>query len=165
LDELVASCSWSEQETHPERTLVTRHLYSTPLALSRVVGLLADFSLSDADRAIISPLEVVLQHHLVNNDESQVIAIKMAGSQDEDDPNRERRTRSLDRKHRVDLHQGPSPQGAHVYVGDAGEHSVNSITMQIHDIDFSMPGSSDSIRIHALAIWIPTNVRRSVWLE
>jgi hypothetical protein len=165
LDELVASCSWEEPDHHPDRTPGTRHSYSSPIALDHLLGMLDEFQLSNNDRAIISPLEVVLQHHLSANPDSHVIFVRIAGTRQNVENGNARRPRSVGKNGQVDLLQGPSPRGPHVYAGDRNEHSSSSITVQIHNLDFQLPGADTSIQVPTLAIWTPPNVRRSVFLE
>jgi len=139
--------------------------WMTTTTLDRVKRLLVDFAVETRDRAAFAALLETLDetHRLLGVDPgdvaSSVDVYWMAYGKSQGNPPG-RRTRKREEHDRVTLFQGSNKN----YIGDAGVHSEDRISLQVHFVDHK--DNNDVVtepNVAYLAVWLPRQHKE--WLE
>lgn len=143
---------FSQDEGHPNRTEDQKHLVARISIRDCLENLLNNLRYTrESDSATYSSLRGILKGYIEERqDEKCLIYLMSTNSLDNWTP----RTRRLNRNNEIQqLFQGRNPRiGEIVYPGDSEIKNENTLTIQIHLLNFR---DMEFINVPTLAIWIP----------
>ena len=157
----------SNQRTVDQRNALTEHV---PL-MSVLEDLLVRMWFSWRDAPNFSATELAIQWHLKSHPGAAAVVYRMAAQRSPLAGGGRRRRRIDDDGKIANLFQGAAPvqpvtlRGS-VYPGDQRIHAVQTVTVQIHDLDLTDSGQPPNLlkgHVPAVAIWVPNSMRVGVF--
>tara|TARA_R110002012_G_scaffold319821_1_gene541456 strand:- start:2362 stop:4593 length:2232 start_codon:yes stop_codon:yes gene_type:complete len=145
VEHLKSSLEMDEDDGHSERTLEQRHLISSPIPVSELLGILADARVADLDQRDLL-YGAMLQLDAFSGEPGRTGRVVLMGKSSP-------RVRTIANGKIAQLYQGRNPRsGVPTYPGDREIMVRDEPTLQIHMLQ-SKDGTL--LRIPAFALWVP----------
>ena len=161
-----------EDPGHDQRTVEQRHTFVEHVPLEHILeNLLVRMWFSWRDAPSFSAMELAIQWYLREHHDATTAVYRMA-AQRSPLPGGGKRQRAIgDAGRIVNLFQGENPKRTRrrhdiIYPGDRHIHAVDTLTVQVHDLDLTDRGRN-LLRGHvpAVAVWVPDFMRVGVFEE
>ena len=145
VEHLKSSLEMDEDDGHSERTSEQRHLISSPMPVSELLGILADARVADLDQRDLL-YGAMLQLDAFSGEPGRTGRVVLMGKSSP-------RVRTIANGKIAQLYQGRNPRsGVPIYPGDREIMVRDEPTLQIHMLQ-SKDGTL--LRIPAFALWVP----------
>jgi hypothetical protein len=173
-DYLVAKSDlFRENDGHPERTELQRHLIATISMSDCLENLLNDLLFTrESDSSTYSSLRGIIKRYLRENPEETCLIYLMSARSLTDWTIRERRLDSKGHNEIQELFQGKNPRtGPVIYPGDREIRDDDRLCIQIHRLQINDGNGEDivdeqgNIKFHdvpTLAIWVPQRIAKDI---